>query len=186
MRAMRALVGLLVGCAHQSGHPASDASADADPSACSSAVGTANVVVRPVGPAKVYNRLYAGGTELGGPVQDATGIPFALRLVFANDSPVSPGIGECCSTAGDDCCNVDALVVDVHDLPDGGELGSHTANVSGMDLTTAGVLTITAWSQPLDMPPGHVAGSLSVATPTVTIDGTFDNSFCAGMVGVTI
>jgi hypothetical protein len=49
-----------------------------------------------------------------------------------------------------------------------------------------GMLLITDWMHPLDMPPGHIAGSLSVTTNTVTIDGTFDNTFCAGMVGVTI
>jgi hypothetical protein len=180
---MRALVGLLlVGCAHQSGHPAPDA----DPSACTSAGGTANLVVRAVGPAKVYDRLFAGGTELGGPVNGATGIPFQLRLVFANDSPIEPSTAVCCGTPDSSCCGIDAVTAQVDSLPGGGELGAHTATVSGMTFSAMGTLTITDWIQPLDMPPGHVAGSLSVTTNSVTIDGTFDNSFCAGMVGVTI
>jgi hypothetical protein len=39
---------------------------------------------------------------------------------------------------------------------------------------------------PIDMPPGHIAGSRSVTTGIITIDGTFDNAFCAGMVGILI
>src|ERR1044071_721784 len=105
MRAIGAL--LLVGCAQQSGHPAADAAFDADPSACMSAAGTANVVVRTVGPAKVYDRLFAGGVELGGPVNGATGIPFELKLVFANESPMSPATGACCAIQDPSCCGID-------------------------------------------------------------------------------
>jgi hypothetical protein len=182
MRALGAL--LLVACAKQSGHPAVDASGDADPLLCTSAGGTANVVVRTVGPAKVYDRLYAGGIE-GGLVNGVTGIPLFLKLVFANQSPISSDVGNCCGTPGSSCCGIDSLAVNVN-LPNGAELGTHAADVSGMDFTVTGTLTITDWMHPLDMPPGHVAGSLSVTANSVTIDGTFDNTFCAGMVGVTI
>ena len=73
---MRALVAfLLVGCAKQSGHVAVDASPDADQLTCASAGGTANLVVRTSGATKAYDRLYAGGVELG-LVTGATGAPF--------------------------------------------------------------------------------------------------------------
>jgi hypothetical protein len=185
MHAMRALAALLlVGCAKQSGHPAVDASSDADQLTCTSAGGTANVVVRAVGPAKVYDRLYAGGIE-GGLVNGVSDAPLFLKLVFANQSPISAETGSCCGTPGSSCCGIDTISVQVQ-LVGGSEVGSHSADVSGMDFTTTGTLTITDWMHPLDSPPGHIAGSLSVTTNSVTIDGTFDNTFCAGMVGIVI
>jgi hypothetical protein len=183
MRALGAL--LLVACAKQSGHPAVDASGDADQLLCTSAVGTANVVVRMVGPAKVYDRVYAGGIE-GGLVNGFADAPLFLKLVFANQSPISAETGSCCATPGSSCCGIDTVSLQVQSIGGGNELGSHSADVSGTDFTVTGTLTITDWIHPLDMPPGHIAGSLSVTANSVTIDGTFDNTFCAGMVGVTI
>jgi hypothetical protein len=185
MRALGAL--LLVGCAQQSHHPAVDGGHDGPPdlASCSSAGGTANLVARMVGPAKVYGRLFAGGISLGGAV-NATEPPFALSLVFANESPISADTGICCGTPTSTCCGIDTVSAQVQDLPNGGELGSHTTTVTGTDFTAMGTLTITDWIHPFDTPPGHIAGSLSVTTATVTIDGTFDNVFCPGMVGATI
>jgi hypothetical protein len=106
--------------------------------------------------------------------------------VFANQSPISADMGTCCGTPSSSCCGIDTVSAEVPQLPNGGELGSHATTVSGVAFTETGTLTITDWIHPFDSPPGHIAGSLSVATPTVTIDATFDNTFCAGMVGATI
>jgi hypothetical protein len=183
MRAIGLL--LLVGCAKQSGHPAVDAPPDPAEPMCTSAGGTANVVVRIPGSTKMYGRLYAGGFE-GSLVNGFSGPPLALKLVFANDSPIPSDTGNCCGTPGSLCCGIDSIAVNIDNFPSGAEVGSHAANVFGMGFSATGTLTITDWIHPIDMPPGHIAGSLSVTTGNITIDGTFDNTFCDGMVGILI
>jgi len=184
---MRALVALcFVGCAGPHHEPVVDGPTDAPPdvagNTCSSAGGTANVVVRTVGPTKVYDRVYAGGILSSGPVNGVSSFPFSLQLVFANQTPVPV----CCTSPDSSCCGLDALSAEVDLLPNGGELGSHAANVFGVGFSAMGTLTIADWIQPFDVPPGRITGSLSVSTSTVSIDGTFDNVFCAEMLGATI
>jgi hypothetical protein len=181
MRALGAL--LLVGCAQQSGHPAVDAPPDPAEPMCASAGGTANIVVRMSGATKMYGRLYAGGIE-GSLVNAFSGQPLALKLVFANESPILADTGNCCATPGSNCCGLDSIAVNIDNFPSG--VGSHAADVSGMGFTATGTLDVTDWIHPIDTPPGHIAGSLSVTTNSVTIDGTFDNTFCDGMVGILI
>ena len=174
----------LVGCAAPHHEPVVDGATDAPPdvagATCSSEGGTANVVVGT--DAKVYDRVYAGGILLSGPVNGVSSFPFSLQLVFANQSPVPV----CCTSADSSCCGIDALSVEVDALPNGGELGSHATNISGVGFSTMGTLTIADWIDPFDSPPGRITGSLSVSTSTVSIDGTFDNVFCAEMLGATI
>lgn len=175
---MRVSVALfLVGCGQQSHHEP-----DAPPwlSACSSAGGTANVVLQMNAPEKVYDRAYAGGIiEMG--VNGVSGFPFSLRLTFTNQSPVPV----CCGTPDppDHSCCSDALLARVDFLVDGGELGDHAANVFDvLGFSAPGTLTITEWNDPIDMPPGHIAGSVSALTDDVAISGTFDNVFCPDMI----
>lgn len=176
MRMLLAFV--LVGCAQQPPTPEPvDAPPDVAGATCSSANGTANVALQVVGPTKVYERAYGGGILNG--VADA---PFTLKLVFANQSPVPV----CCASAGESCCS-DALVAEVLLIPKGGELGSHDANVFDvLGFSSTGTLTITDWSHPFDMLPGHVAGSLTASTGAAAIQGTFDTVFCADMLGAPI
>jgi len=191
---MRALciVALAAGC-----HPTTSHSSDAAPpdslgdgplDSCSAAPGTASVTAH-VGVATAsYDRLYAGGIWLTGPVKLA-GAPFALKLVFAQTSPIAKETGVCCGGADRTCCAIDAIAASIDNLPDGGELGSHAATVEnswGTMFMLPGTLTITEWAHPFMMSPGRIAGSISVATDTVTIDGTFDNQFCAGLLSATI
>jgi hypothetical protein len=182
-----ACVALAIAGCHHAHEPASDAQPilDSPVGFCSSADGSANLVLQQAGPAKTYDRLYAGGVWLTGPVR-ASGAPFQLELVFANTSPISQELGVCCEMPSSSCCAIDAIAASIDSLPDGGEVGSHPVTVNGASFMVSGTLTITDWMHPFLAAPGRIAGSLSVVTNTITIDGMFDNQFCAEMLTATI
>jgi len=164
----------LVGCSHEP--VVVDPPADAFVGElCSSEPGTANVTAQVVGPTRVYDHAFGGGILNG-----ASGSPITLKLVLANQSPVSPG----CASPGENCGS-DVLVAKIDVLASGSELGGHDANVFDvLGFSAPGTLTITAWSNPFDASPGHIAGSLSASTEAIAIQGTFDTVFCVEMLGV--
>ena len=175
----------IVGC-QPSDHPAADGAVDSPPDAdftmCSSPSGTASITVQLAGSTQHYDRVYAGG-EL-----DTVGTapwPLHLDLVFANTSPITSDMSLQCGVPSNAGCGIDAVsAYPPGEIPLGTELGVHPVTVSGVTFTTSGTLTITDWTSPVFSALGRVAGSFSVSTDTVTIDGTFDNAFCAGMLTV--
>ena len=74
-------------------------------------------------------------------------------------------------------------------LPDGGELGTHTATFQSFrdkTLKLDGTVTITKFQHPFQQAPGRIADSVSVTTNTRTVAGSFDNAFCAILLAATI
>jgi hypothetical protein len=180
-----ACVFAVVGCQHS--HPAADGAIDSPPDVdftmCSSPSGTANITMQLAGSTTLYDRLFAGGDlrSDSGPAP----WPLHLDLVFANTSPITSDMALFCGIPSNAQCGIDAVsAYTPGDIPLGTELGVHPVTVAGVTFTTAGTVTITDWTSPAPPALGHVAGSFRVSTDTVTIDGTFDNAFCAGMLTV--
>jgi hypothetical protein len=183
---------LLVGC-----HYFGSCEADAPPPvrSCRWAVvsarrhGSANLTVHVGAGITSYDRVYAGGIWLTGPVTGphASGAPFALLLVFAQTSPIPGEVGVCCGNGAQTVRNrstrstrrstTSPTAAKSGARGQGAEQPGHTVH-GDRHADDPDFLHLPA-------SPGRIAGSLSVVTNTI-VDGTFDNQFCGAMLTATI
>jgi hypothetical protein len=152
---------------------------------CSAPAGTAAITAAHEDLQPQYARMYAGGLFTGN--DDSGGPPgFALRPFFTNEAPTA--VQDVIGCEGGAPCTSVGFVADVLFLR-GDELGVHTAQIRNTASTwqASGTVTVTDFVYP-DHIVGHVAGSIHVdsTAPQVTIDGTFENSFCPGLLGATL
>lgn len=150
---------------------------------CASAIGTAVITAAHQNLESQYGRVYAGGIFTGGGDSGSTTLGFGLNLYFTNEElETSQAILECQNGSTETCSQV-GFRVDT-DFERSAELGDHTATIRdyGSTWQATGTVTLTDLVYP-DQVAGHVAGSIHVesTSPQVTIDGTFDNAFCSGL-----
>jgi len=152
---------------------------------CDSPPGTAALTAAHATLEPQYARMYAGGTFTGG---GHTGQPrgFDLVALFTNQELTTPGQVESCEL--DRFCGNHGFVIEFR-FERGEELGDHTASIinSLRTWSVTGTVTFTDFVYP-ETTVGHLAGSLHVASllPEMTIDGTFDNAFCPGLLQFTL
>jgi len=152
---------------------------------CNAPAGTAAITAAHEDLQPQYARMYAGGLFTGN--DDSGGPPgFALRPFFTNEAPTA--VQDVIGCEGGAPCTSVGFVADVLFLR-GDELGVHTAQIRNSANTwqASGTVTLTDFVYPENIV-GHVAGSIHVesSAPQVTIDGTFENSFCPGLLGATL
>jgi hypothetical protein len=193
----------LVGC----GHPAAgiaDAPAEAapfldGPPAFCDAGGASHVTVTRAGVTTTYDRAFGGGVWLIGPVAPGraaappagAGMTASLLLTTADHLPQATAID--CRIPGQigSPCTLDGVVMETGALPADGELGAWPIQIAGTHDASPlidGTMTITAFTQPFLHAPGRITGTLAAGPTTAgdVITGTFDATFCAGLLTATI
>lgn len=182
---------LLAACAEHGKSPAGDGpppmpiDAPLDFAHCDSPAGTAAITAADEDLQPQYARMYAGGIFTGG--GDSGGPPgFDLRPFFTNEALTTvPDVLAC--EGGATCTSVGFLVDVIFER--GAELGVHAAQIRNSAATwqASGTVTLTDFVYP-ETTVGHLAGSIHVEStvPQVTIDGSFDHSFCPGLLEVVL
>jgi hypothetical protein len=156
---------------------------------CTSPADTADITTMGGGPDESYDRLYAGGVFNTGPLAPAGPGPeptFGLKLTFSNDSPIDAG-NECLP---DTDCAIVSLVGNLTEVitPEDA-VGDHPIELYKTDdvsFTVNGTVTIDTYESPFGDGVGSLSGSVTGTTGGRSVTGTFDNDFCAAMIGYTI
>ena len=148
---------------------------------CDSPAGTAAITAVHQDLQPQYGRIYAGGIFTGGGRRTSG---FDLRPFFTTDALTTAGNVIDCE-GGTTCTSVGFLVDVIFER--GNELGVHGAQIRNSASTwqASGTVTPTDFVYPENIV-GHLAGSIHVEStvPQVTTDGSFDHSFCLGLVEV--
>ena len=163
--------------------PAMDAPLPLPAARCTSPAGSAAITATGEDFEAHYERMYAGGLIPG---SADGGTPYSgldMRLLFTNTALTQLSDLYGCYEAMD--CESGGFLLE-SSLEEGSELGAHPAMFRSTKgpWSASGTITITAY----DMPPGylgHLAGSMSVSS-SVSIEGTFDHSFCLDLISVTL
>ncbi|MEJ7603160.1 MAG: hypothetical protein WKG01_35055 [Kofleriaceae bacterium] len=146
---------------------------------CDSPVGTAAITAAHQDLQSQYSRMYVGGFF-------SSSLPlFTVRPFFTNEALTTvQDVIDCAD--GRACTDVTGVGFVVHvTIERGAEIGAHPAEIrdSAHMWEASGTVTLTDLVYPQGVV-GHVAGSIHVesADPQLTIDGSFDHSFCPALV----
>ncbi|MGE0546202.1 MAG: hypothetical protein AB7R00_04045 [Kofleriaceae bacterium] len=163
-------------------------SLDAAPETCSSPPGSANITVETAAGTATFTRLYAGGIWLIGPVAPVSNEPMVAQLQLTTLDVIQREKLNCCRLDSSTCCELDGVGIEINPLPGGSELGGHVATISSFPgaaapVSLSGTVTITEFVHPFENEPGRIVGSVTASNGATMVDGTFDNSFCVGLLG---
>ena len=153
---------------------------------CDSPAGTAAITAAHQDLQPNYARMYAGGIFTLGDSGGTAG--FDLRAFFTNEAlTTAQQVFDCegDSITPSTCPSVGVVVEVLFERGD--ELGVHAAQIrsSAAAWQAIGTVTLTDFVYP-ENTVGHLAGSIHVdsTAPLVTIDGSFDHTFCIGLLAV--
>ncbi len=196
---MRIVLGsalVLAACGDNGAKPGVDAAAivDVSPDAfdslyhCDSPPGTAALTVTTGAIGPRYARVFAGGISAGDGDTGATP-NLELALLFTNDDlSVARHVQACMAHDATQCTANTLIVHALFAIADAVNTHDATIETVGGTLSVHGTLEITLYQDPFATSveaTGRVAGSLHVdsTTPAIALDGSFDHSFCGGLLG---
>jgi len=163
---------------------------DADQGFCDAPANSAHVsivldTVTTIG----FTSVHAGGVIAGGDIGPVTSYstPMSLLLVFVDETHLAQQTAIECS-APNQGCPMDGIVGRVDCIGcNGNDFGPHPIMLQSLqhNASAMGTVTITDFIAPYSPTGiGHIAGSIS--TPDASFAGTFENDFCALLLGATI
>jgi len=149
---------------------------DAQVTTCFAPAGSANVTATP---SDTFDRVYIGGVFGSGPFARTAHVAPNVLLVITNAPSAGFELTSCTGGAG---CPIEGLFVSiVGGLEPEALVGSHRASIErtqGGGAAVEGVMNITEFVDPFDSLPGHLTGTVSATTPSLTVNGSFSSVFC--------
>lgn len=186
MRKMVVALLLATGCAEHGSSP--DARgvdgkifADAEVTRCASADGSANIAAS----SGSLRRIYAAGITPGLVAPPArVHSEFTVSLLFTN-VPEADGIvlQRCVDDTAH--CSIDGIyVITTSSVISGSAIGPHRVRISSVPGDTSvldGSIEISEYVDPFVDQPGHITGTISGVSPTLSVSGPFSTAFCPPM-----